>query len=297
MRRPSRLLAESLLVVATIIWGGTFVATRAGHDHVSPMLIIAIRFLVSVAVLGPILALAGRAWWKHWRTGFVLGVVLAGAYVLQTIGLQWTTAARSAFLTYLFAILIPPLQRFVGRRRLSAGNLMGLIVVIGGTVVMTHPWDLGGWNTGDLVTLGSAVCFALFVVLLDRFGQNTPAVDLVPMQFLTAGAIALAGALILEPMRLSFSSGALLALGYLTILGTIGGLGLQTVFQVYTTPVRATTIFSLEPVFAAIFAVAILSEQLGVLEIAGGAVILGGVLLSELWEHVIRRRRVRVGAE
>jgi len=290
VRRPTRLLAESLLVVATIIWGGTFVATRAGLDHVSPLLIIAIRFLASFLILAPALALAGRKWWRHLALGSVLGVVLAGGYTLQTIGLQFTTASRSAFLTYLFAILIPPLQRLIDRRRLSGGNLIGLAVVIAGTLVMTHPWDTAGWNRGDVITLAAAVCFALFIVLIDRFAQETPAIDLVPTQFLVAGTIALAAALLFEPLRFSFTPAALVTVGYLTLLGTVGGLGLQTVFQVYTTPVRATTIYALEPVFAAVFGVAILGERVGALEMAGGAVILVGVLLSELWEHVIRRR-------
>jgi len=290
MSRPSRLLAESLLVLATIIWGGTFVATRAGLDHVSPLLIIAIRFLASFLIVGPALALAGRRWWRHFGLGALLGVVLAGGYMLQTVGLQFTTASRSAFLTYLFAILIPPLQRVISRRRLSAGNLIGLAVVIVGTVLMTHPWDTAGWNEGDLITLAGAVCFALFIVLIDRFGQDAPAVDLVPTQFLVAGAIALAAALVFEPIRLAINPAAILTIGYLTLLGTVGALGLQTVFQVYSTPVRATTIYALEPVFAAIFGITLIGESVGALELAGGAIILVGVLLSELWEHVIRRR-------
>ena len=301
MRRPSRLLAESLLVVATIIWGGTFVATRAGLEYVSPLLIIAVRFLVSFAILGPVLAAAGIRWWRHLRVGAVLGVVLAGGYVLQTVGLETTTATRSAFLTYLFAVLIPPLQRLVSRRKLSAGNLLGLVVVIAGTTLMTRPWQATGWNAGDLITLVSAVCFALFIVLIDRFAQETPAVELVPVQFAVAGLIALGGALVagplgLEGMRWSWTAPALIAVGYLTFLGTIGGLGLQTVFQVYTTPVRATTIYALEPVFAALFGISILGEQVGNLEAVGGLVILAGVLMSELWEYVLRRR-VRSGPE
>ena len=301
MQRPSRLLAELFLVLATIIWGGTFVATRAGLEFVSPLLIIAIRFLVSFAVLGPVLVLAGRRWTRHARLGALLGIILAGGYILQTVGLEYTTASRSAFLTYLFAILIPPLQRFVSRRRLSAGNVIGLAIVIAGTLLLTHPWGSGTWNTGDVITLGSAVCFALFIVLIDRFAQETPAIELVPVQFAVAGLIALGGALAagplgLEGMRWSWTAPALIAVGYLTFLGTIGGLGLQTVFQVYTTPVRATTIYALEPVFAALFGISILGEQVGNLEAVGGAVILAGVLMSELWEYVLRRR-VRSGPE
>lgn len=280
---PRRFGPELLLVLATLIWGGTFVATRAGLGFVSPLLIIAIRFLTSFTLLAVVLSTMGRRWWEHWRGGIVVGVVLAGGYTLQTVGLQFTTASRSAFLTYLFAVLVPPLQVLIGRKRLRAVNLVGLLVVLAGTAVMTSPWAASGWNRGDLVTIAGAVCFALFVVLIDRYGATGAAIDLVPTQFLIAGGIALVLALVLEEVQFVAHPAAWSALAYLTLLGTIGALGLQTVFQHRTTPVRATTIYALEPVFATIFALAVLGERVGVHEIAGGAIILGGVLLSELW--------------
>lgn len=288
-RRP--FASELLLVLATLIWGGTFVATRAGLGFVSPLLIIAIRFLISFGVLAVVLSATGRRWWEHWRPGIVVGLVLAGGYTLQTVGLQFTTASRSAFLTYLFAVLVPPLQVLVSRKRLSAGNLTGLLVVLAGTALMTRPWSASGWNQGDLITLGSAVCFALFVVLIDRYGSSGAAIDLVPTQFLVAGSVALLLALVLADIRFVPHPAAWVPLGYLTLLGTIGALGLQTVFQHRTTPVRATTIYALEPVFATLFALAILGERVGAAEVAGGAVILAGVLLSELWALARRDRR------
>lgn len=271
-----------ILILATVIWGGTFSATRLGLESISPLLIIAIRFLGSAAILVPIYALSGRRWWKDAWIGSILGLFLAGGYLLQTIGLQFTSVARSGFLTYLFAVLIPPLQRIFTRHPLSRANLIGLAIVFVGTAVMTQPWAASGWNSGDLITIGAAVSFAGFIVFVDRFGSDARAADLVPSQFIVAGLIALAGTLLLEETRLVWNSASVWSLLYLTLLGTVGALGLQTVFQPRTTPVRATTIFALEPVFAAVFGFLLVGEGLRPAEITGAAIILGGVLISQL---------------
>ncbi len=269
-------------MVATIIWGGTFAVTRAGLAHISPLLLIAIRFLGAAAIAGPILAWRGRHWWRGAGRGVLLGLAVCAGYTMQTGGLAFTTAARSAFLTYLFAVFVPPLARLFGRRRLDPANLIGLGVVIVGATVLTQPWAAADWNVGDLITVGSAVSFAFFIVLVDRFSGDREPIDFVPIQFLVAGALSLLAALLFEPLRFDPGPELWFALGYLTLLGTVGALGLQTVFQAGTTPVRATMIYALEPVFAAAIGVAFLSERLVAFEIAGASIILAGVLFSEL---------------
>ena len=287
--RRTRLVSELLLVVATIIWGGTFAVTRAGLAHVSPLLLIAIRFLGAAAIVGPVLAARGRRWWRGAGRGVLLGLAVCAGYTMQTGGLAFTTAARSAFLTYLFAVFVPPLARLFGRRRLDPANLAGLGIVIAGAVLMTQPWAAADWNIGDLITVGSAVSFAFFIVLVDRFSDDRDPIDFVPVQFLVAGILSLVAALLFEPLRFEPGPALWFALGYLTLLGTVGALGLQTVFQAGTTPVRATTIYALEPVFAAAIGISFLSEHITALEVAGGSIILAGVLFSEL--AVLRRSR------
>ena len=269
-------------MLATLIWGGTFAVTRAGLAYISPLLLIAVRFLGAAAVVGPFLAARGRKWWRGAGRGVILGIAVCGGYTMQTGGLAFTTAARSAFLTYLFAVFVPPLARLFGRRRLSAANLAGLGIVIAGATVLTQPWAAADWNAGDLITVGSAVAFAFFIVLVERFSEERDPIDFVPVQFLVAGLISLVLALAFEPLRFDPRPELWFALGYLTLLGTVGALGLQTVFQAGTTAVRATTIYALEPVFAAAIGVAFLAERLSTLEIAGAAIILCGVLYSEL---------------
>jgi drug/metabolite transporter (DMT)-like permease len=293
-----RLTGELLLIGVTVIWGATFSATRAGLPHMSPLLLIALRFGGSFLVVGPVLAARGFRWWRALGPGALLGVFLVAGYGLQTIGLQYTTAARSAFVTYLFAVLVPPLQRLLSDKRLTRANVAGLAVVVAGTLVLTRPWSASGWNRGDLLTLGSAVAFALFIVLVDRFARRHDPLHFVPVEFAVGGLLAGAGALIahvtgVEPLRFVPTPEALSALLFLALIGTVGALGIMTVVQSRTTPIRATTIYALEPVFAAIFGRLLLQERMTGAEVAGAGVIVLGVLIAQVWDPVtasIRRR-------
>ena len=283
-----RVSGEALLVGVTIVWGATFSVTRGGLQFVSPLRLIAIRFIGSALIVAPILALLGHKFWKALLPGTILGLLLAVAYSLQTVGLQYTTAARSAFVTYLFAVLVPPLQRLMTDRRMSPGNLLGLAIVLLGTAILTRPWQAGGWNRGDMLTLGAAVSLAFFVVLVDRFSRRHDPILFVPAEFAVAGVVAgvaalVAGATGIEPIRFVPNQELLLAIAFLSIIGTVGALGIQTVMQVRTTPIRATTIFALEPVFAAFFGRVMLAERMVPVEIAGALVIVVGVLISQLW--------------
>ena len=109
-----------------------------------------------------------------------------------------------------------------------------------------------------------------------------------PAEFAVAGVVAgvaalVAGATGIEPIRFVPNQELLLAIAFLSIIGTVGALGIQTVMQVRTTPIRATTIFALEPVFAAFFGRVMLAERMVPVEIAGALVIVVGVLISQLW--------------
>ncbi len=295
-----RVTGEAVLVGVTIIWGATFSVTRGGLQFISPLLLIAIRFIGSALIVAPILAILGHKFWKALLPGIVLGLLLAVAYSLQTVGLQYTTAARSAFVTYLFAVLVPPLQRLLTDRRLSVSNLVGLAIVLIGTAVLTRPWKAGGWNTGDMLTLGAAVTLAFFVVLVDKFSRRHHPILFVPGEFAVGGLVAGIAALVgnatgIEPLRFVPNQELLMAIAFLAVIGTVGALGIQTVVQARTTPVRATTIYALEPVFAAFFGRVILTERMEPIEILGASVIVIGVLISQLWGFLSASVRSRSG--
>jgi drug/metabolite transporter (DMT)-like permease len=210
----------------------------------------------------------------------------------QTVGLRFTTVARSSFITYMLALFVPPLQLMLSRKRLSAANLAGLAVVIVGIFVLTSPGGVG-LNVGDGLTLLCALGFAVHIVLLDRLSGEHDPVALTLVQFAVTAALAAVGSVALEQPHLVPHFELWLALGYLSLFGSGLAVYLQIRFQRDTSPTRAVIIYSLEPVFSVLLAWSVLAERLGWQELFGGGLILAGVTLSEIWGTVQLEERAR----
>ena len=278
--------AEVALLATTLIWGGTFVATKFGLRDVSPLLLIAIRFLIAGLVIGLV----------FWRKiapvpraaavkGIILGSFLFSGFAMQTIGLAHTTASKSAFITGMMVIGVPLLQIIIERRSPKLGNVIGVVIVSAGLWFLTSPRG-AEFNIGDAFTLACAVMFAIYIVYLDVVSREMTTLQLTFIQIATTAVLAWLAVWVFEPVRLAFSPPSVVSLLYLTVLATLVTTFVQTRFQKDTTPTRAVIIFTIEPVFAAVSAYVLLDERLGTSGILGGALIIGGVLLSELSDGI-----------
>lgn len=282
------LRAELVLVLITLIWGGTFVVIKEGLRDSPPLFFLALRFtaalLVGIVVwIDPLRRVVARGIDRsEVFHGLLLGGLLFVGLGSQTFGLQFTTVAKSSLFTYCYALLIPGLQYLVARKRLVVGNLIGLAVVVAGMYAFTSP-ESGALNAGDWVTLAGAGVFAFYIVYLDRFSSQDDAVLLTLLQFATTAILALVSSLALERPRVVASAGLLVAIGYLSVAGSVVAVYLMSRFQKETSPTRAVIIYALEPLFAVLFGFLLLGENLGPSQIAGGLTILGGVLISESW--------------
>jgi len=154
-------------------------------------------------------------------------------------------------------------------------------LVFGGLYLLTSPRG-AEFNRGDVLTLVCAVLFSLYIVYLDIFTKEYDTAKLTFLQMVVTIVLACVCALLLEHPHFKLTLNLTLALGYLSILATLLTLWLQTCFQKETTPTRAAIIFSLEPVISAALAYSIDKENIGRLGIAGGAIIVVGLLISEL---------------
>lgn len=293
MRQNHR--AELILAFATLIWGATFVIIKEGLKSCSPLLFIGIRFIAAFLVM---FAFNRKKFMASgadiWKRGLVLGVLNYIAYAAQTIGLEYTTVAKSSLITYFFAVLTPPLHYLLTGKKPNRGNLAGLAVVFAGMIIITSP-KAEGINIGDVLTLASALSYAFYIVLLDKYPSRGDAGVLVSIQFLLTGVLGLASAPLAETVYIELNTSLLLSLAYLSFLGSAVSIFLINRFQYYTTPTRAVIIYSLEPVFSVILGIIFLAESSAPLKMAGGAVILAGILLSELWEQIRYMREKRKG--
>ena len=226
------------------------------------------------------------------RRGAVLGVFLFFGFVLQTVGLVTTTPARSAFITGLYVVLVPVVGWLVFRRRARFTSWVGVGLAAVGLRYLTGA-DVGvaqGLSTGDVLTLGCAVAYTFHILFTERYAPRTGVVALGAVQLwmvagLSALCVPVAGA------RVTWTPAFLGAVAFCGLLASALSICVQTWAQARTTAVRVAIICCLEPVFTAVYSVALDYEQLGAREWAGGALIVLGVLVAELGGHLLERWR------
>jgi drug/metabolite transporter (DMT)-like permease len=284
----SRKKAELVLLATTLIWGGTFVVMKLGFADISPFLFVAIRYTLGTMIFGsfffPHLHSIRR---PTIRKGAILGVLLAVGLVLQTYGLQITTASKSAFITGMMVVFTPAAQMLIGRRLPKLGNLIGVTVVTTGLFLLTSPSG-SGFNLGDALTLIGAFLFGFYIVYLDIYSKEE---ELLPLAFLQIATTAILGWLLVpfEVPHIHFTWNLLRLFFYTAFLATVVTTYTQTRFQKDTTPTRAGILFTLEPVISAVLAYFVLGEILGMLGMLGALLIVIGILISELSDKYIKK--------
>lgn len=259
---------------------------KIGMRDISPVLLIAVRFILAGILY---LALFRRKLfplpWSSVLRASILTLFLFLGFVTQNIGLTVTTASKSAFITSMMVIFVPILQFMIERRAPRLGNIVGVVIVSMGLWFLTSPSG-ASFNAGDALTLVCAILFAVYIVYLDVVSRDMSAPQLSFLQSAAMVVFSTVSVLLFETPRFDVTTQSVLSLVYLTFLATALTMYVQTRFQKDTTPTRAVIIFSIEPVFAAVTAYYILSEQIGPLGILGGALILIGVLVSELSDSI-----------
>lgn len=286
MTRPSKqLTAELLLFATTFIWSSTFVALKWGLEELAPLWLMAWRFSAAAAV-GATLLLWQRDRLSRaaLRDGHLLGLLLFAGFALQTIGLRYTTASKSAFITGLMVAFTPMVQYLWNRRLPTRANLLGILVVIGGLWLLTSPIEEkgSGFNPGDAMTLLCAVAFACYMVALDHTSHRHAVLPFTIIQVVSTALYSVAGALLLETPTWPHSGRSLGVILYLALAATLLTEYLMTRYQRDTTPTRAVIIYTVEPIWATLMAAALLGERLTLVAMSGGGLILVGVLVSQL---------------
>jgi drug/metabolite transporter (DMT)-like permease len=281
--------ADAALVVAAFFFGTTFIVVQDAVERVAPLPFLAVRFLIGAAVLGIVAhrrTAAGRAQGEtgpsgtpgELRDGVVAGLLLLTGYVFQTVGLQHTTAATSAFITYMLVVFVPFISFATTRRPPHPVTLVGVVLAVAGLVLLTGGVDTG-FGRGEALTLGCAVAFAAHLVFLgDVAGRHDP-VRLTTVQLATVGLACLLPAAVQREFDLDGS--ALAAAAFTGVFATAVAFLAMVWAQRVVSPSRAAIILLLEPVFAALLS-ALIDEPLTAATVAGGGLILIAVLLAEV---------------
>jgi len=276
-----RTKAELLLVAATFFWGATFVIVKSALSDASPLLFVALRFLLAGLLMWWVMA-RGRIERKALLPSLLLGTMLFAGFALQTWGLLYTTPSKSAFVTGFSVILVPLISIFSGYR-LSRGNTAAAGLGLAGLYFLVLPSGIGVVNRGDLLTLFAAISFAIHIVLLGLYARRISFMQLAPGQVLVVGTIAILAAPFGPATALHWTSRLVFAVVVTAIFATAFAFSAQVWAQQYTPPAHTALIFALEPVFALLTSLVVTGEHLGRNEYFGFALILAGMIISERW--------------
>jgi drug/metabolite transporter (DMT)-like permease len=277
--------AEAALVLNTVVWGATFVLVKAALGSVSPVLFLALRFSLATLALAVVFRRArptrGAAL-KAIGAGALTGTFLFLGYLLQTVGLRFTTAPKSAFITGLVSVMVPLLAALVYRNRPQVSEVAGVLVATAGLGLMTFESAIGPIGRGDLLTLFCAVAFAAHIVTLGHFSESMSYEWLSVAQVGVAAAWSLALFWWVETPQVLWRPAVLWAILITGLLCTALAFTIQAWAQQYTTSTRTALIYMLEPLFAWLTSFVFMGEGLSARAAAGAALILGGVVLVEL---------------
>lgn len=286
-----RSAAEAALAANTIVWGATFVLIKAALGDVSPALFVALRFGLAAIVLLILFGARARRQltWKGAGAGVLAGTFLAAAYLFQTVGLKFTTAPKSAFITGLASVMVPLLGSLVYRLRPQVSEWIGVLLATAGLGLMTLEGPLGSMSRGDLLTFFCALAFACHVLTLGRYSPRVDFELLSIMQVTTAAAWACILFQQVETPHLVWRPAVVYAILVTGLLCTALAFSVQAWAQRYTTSTRTALLYMLEPVFAWMTSYVTVGEGLSGRGATGAALILGGVLMVELKPWGTRR--------
>jgi len=276
--------AEISLVLITCVWGTSFLVVKDTLSLTNPYWLLLLRFSAATALVLLIFrrSLANIDRSMAWK-GLLLGFVLYLGFLFQTTGLEYTTPAKSAFITGVNVILVPLFGIFVFRSRVTLDVVLGVSTAFVGIFLLTRPDELDRINRGDVLTLLCAVVFAVQILLVERYSRQLPTSLLTVLQLAgTAAWTVPLAALHQGPVLLGSGWQLSLAIGYLAAFCTALAFFVQIHAQKHVSAARAALIFSLEPVFAAIASTLFYGERLSSLEWLGGFLVVAGVIVGEL---------------
>jgi drug/metabolite transporter (DMT)-like permease len=267
------------LLAMTAAWGSTFFMIKDVVTRIPVPDMLTVRFAIAAVALAVVAGPRLRMSMITLRRGLLLGLLYGTAQLLQTVGLAHTAASVSGFLTGLYVVLTPLLSSLILRTRIAPAVWAAAVLATAGLGVLSLQGFAIGY--GELLTVASAVVYALHIVALGRMSRPGTALQLSVVQMATIAVIcgigAVPGGIQLPTSALDWTIVIYLALiaGALTML-------LQTWAQARVEASRAAVIMAMEPVWAAAFAVAFGGESISWRMIVGGGAILAAMYLVEL---------------
>lgn len=282
-----------MLIVATVIWGLSFVVMKDAVDVLQPAYLIGFRFLATGLILFVVFfrrvkaAFSGGKGKDYLVKGVIVGLLCYLAFWVQTIGLDNTTPGKNAFLTATYCVIVPFAWWIIARKRPTAFNLIAAFLCVIGIGMVSLQGSLGklAMSYGDLMTLVSALMFAVHIVYVSKFSESNDVLVLTVIQFLVGGVCGIVYGMGFEtlPPVSALTPEFFWNMAYLVIFASCVALVFQNVALAHVPPAQASLFLSLESVFGVLFSVMLYGEEVGLRLIGGFALIFIAIVVSEIF--------------
>jgi drug/metabolite transporter (DMT)-like permease len=279
-----KLKAEMILLGVVVIWGYTFPVIKNVLLEIPPFTFLSYRFLLAFTIIYLIfLKQLRRIELQTIKDGFLVGLFLFIGYFGQTVGTQFTTATKTAFITGTSVILVPIFSFCWLKEKIQLNSVMGVLLAMIGLWFMNSNGTLYHINLGDSLVFLGAVGFALYIIAVHIYTKKHDYVQLVFIQLITVALLSFLMAIITEreALHFSYSFSVYWAIVVTGIFATALAFYLQNRYQRYSSPTKIALIFAAEPVFGALFSYLILGETIGAFGFLGGLAIFAGMCIAQ----------------
>jgi drug/metabolite transporter (DMT)-like permease len=284
------LVADFCLLLVTILWGYTYIASKWVLWEVGEFYFLSLRFLLSASVLLLFLLHKLDQFNKTViKEGLVCGLVLASAFYFQTLGLEFSSPGTAGMITGLFVVIVPFLYFFFSKKPLQLASVMGSLIAFIGLFIFSYDEKaIQHDSLGELYLFLCAIAYATHIVFLDRTYKRRPNIDpqiFAFIQILLVGVVFVPFALCKEQFPWPISNRALYGLLYDILFGTIIAYSAQIFLQKYSPPTHVSLIFATEAVFAFLFSWWLYGEIITPRVLTGAFLMMSGILITEILEQ------------
>ena len=283
--------ADLSLALVAIIWGTGFVASKIALDaNLAPFQIMTYRFFISSIAMVIL-------FWKEFKkiklpvlkAGSLIGFFLFIAFAFQTIGLQYTTPSKNAFITATNVVIVPFLYWILAKKRPDKYSLLGALLTVIGISFLTLD-GIFTINSGDLLTLICALGFAMHITAISYYAEKYSPIQLTTIQMIVAFVFSVVAQLMTKNSAPITKNGGL-AILYLGIISTTIAFLIQNIAQKYTSATKTAIILSTEAVFGTLASVILLGEKLSLKMFMGCGIIFLAIIITETKLSFLKRNK------
>ena len=292
---------DLMLFLAAFIWGTAFVAQIAGMDRIGPFTFNMARSIVAVISLGAYLIFTKAKLPKDMsfllKGGLVCGFFIFVGTSLQQIGLQYTTAGKTGFITSFYILILPFLTMIFLKHKIDVLTWISIIIGFIGLYLLAIP-NLSDFsmNKGDFIVFLGSFCWAGHILVIDYYSKKVNPVELSFLQFVVLSILSGICAFIFENETATLGNifASWKPVAYAGFLSSGVAYTLQMVGQKYTKPVVASLILSLEAVFAALAGYLLLDEVMTSREFLGSFIVFLAMIFSQIPKDLFKKKYIEI---